>query len=357
MNYKKLKFAILLPEVISPSIPGGGHLFTIGFANLLKEHAEVTLVSYNLKEEGVWYLPEVVSTLEKEQYIVIVTWGPHVNSLLKEYHGRFPMVYLQQSMDWGINLPIDVPVLCVSKYVMAMSQLQWPSNPQFYMPVVLPTECKNTSKQRDIDVLIVKRKLPEYIIQTLRKELESKCNVYFLDSFVTRDELYALFNRSKTYLYAFDPQRTDHTDSGWRMMEGGSLQALEAMVCGCTVFSDLRGGPVDFIQPWEHGYKLQTYSMQWDVYQILNAVKCYPQKTHEAHESYILQHYGVDAFHQRAESFVTFMEEFTVFIQEHSSNEEIFKVKKALSSTEKRQINRQRFLSKLKKRILNIFRS
>ena len=60
---KKQKIAIWLPEVISPSTPGGGHLFTIGFAERLAKHAEVKLVSYKLKEKGVWYLPEVENKL------------------------------------------------------------------------------------------------------------------------------------------------------------------------------------------------------------------------------------------------------------------------------------------------------
>jgi len=348
----KIKFAVLLPEVDNPSIPGGGHLFTVGFAKLLKEHAEVELVSYNLKEEGVWYLPEVEEKLENEGYVCIITWGPHVNFLLEKYYGKFPLVYLQQSMDWGIKLPIDVPVLCVSKYVMAMAQLEWPSNPQFYMPIVLPEECKNTDQQRDIDVLIVKRKLPEYITQTLRKELEKQCNVYYLDSFVTREELYSLFNRSKTYLYAFDPQRCEHTSSGWRMMEGGSLQALEAMLCGCTVFSDLRGGPIDFVQPWEHGYKLQTHSMQWDIHQILNAVHKFPQIGHAEHEQYIHEHYGIEAFQRRAESFISFISEYTEFIKTHPSDESVFKVKQPFSNAQKRKMKQNKLLVQIKRKLL-----
>ncbi len=309
----ELKFAVCLPEVIDPKIRGGGHLNTLRFAELLAEHCEVRLVSYNAREDGVWFLADVEARLSDEGYVLLLTWGPHVEGHVERYRGRLPIVYYQQSMDWGFRLPPGVPVISMSKYMMAYAQMTWPASPQFYLPPVLPAECDNVGRDRDLDVLVVSRKQPAYVCDTLVPLLQDHCKIEVLRRFVSREELYGLFNRTKVYLYAFAPQRSPHTPTGWRLMEGISTQNLEAMVCGCTVVSDLRGGHADFIEPGVHGHRLMSYSPDWDARQVLNAVRGYPQPGQREHEAFLRETYGAATFHRRVRRLLPLLAEFFRF--------------------------------------------
>jgi hypothetical protein len=236
-----------------------------------------------------------------------------VNGLVRDHYGRLPLVYYQQSMDQGITLPPDVPVISMSRLMMAYAQRTWPASPNFYLPPVLEPDCRNVGSARDIDVLVVRRKQPPYVLDTLARRLGARCRVFVLDEFVSRSELFRYFNRSKVYLYAFAPQRTDHASDGWRYMEGISTQVLEAMACGCTVGCDLRGGHVDFVEPAVHGFRLMTHSPAWDEAEVLEAVNRFPQPGHEAIARELQRHYGEPAFHQRATALLSWLARFLAF--------------------------------------------
>lgn len=314
------RFAVLLPRVADPRIKGGGHLNTLRFAELLSAHAPCHPVSYEAREEGVWYLPDVEAQLIAEGYVMILTWGPHVAGHLGRFHGRLPLLYYQQSMDWGFNLPPDVPVLSMSKYMMGYAQRTWPHCPQLYLPPVLERDCRNLGLERDIDVLIIPRKQPAYVFDTLLPRLRDRCTVHVLDRFVPRADLHQLFNRTKVYVYAFAPQRSPHTSSRWRYMEGISTQNLEALACGCTVISDLRGGHVDFLEPGVHGYRLMSHSPAWDVEQIVNAVANHPQPAQATLEAYLEATFGEEVFHRRAAVLLRFLDDFLPFTATHPAD-------------------------------------
>ncbi len=320
------KIAVCLPAVIDPDIRGGGHLNTVRFADLLGQRTEVELLSYGKREDGVGYLPDEADRLIAEGWALLVTWGPDVASLVTTYYGRLPMLYYQQSLDWGFELPPDVPVLSMSRFMMTYAQRTWPHSPQFYLPPVLPRACRNNASNRDIDVLVVPRKQPSYIFETLLPMLETRCNVHVLDRFVPRDELYALFNRTKVYLYAFAPQRSKPVHGGWRLMEGISTQDLEAMSCGCTVVSDLRGGHGDFIEPEVLGYRLMSHSPDWDVEQVMAAIAEFPQPGTIEHQAFLQAHYGEARFFERAERLLAFLARFYRFASENKPSPMAFGV-------------------------------
>ena len=333
----EIKFALCLPSITVRPYKGGGHLNTVRFANLLAEHAEVQLISYREREDSVWYLPDVADKLVKDKYVLLLTWGPDVQAHLRQFHGLLPIVYYQQSMDNGIVVPPDVPVISMSKYMMAYSQLTWPASPQFYIPPVLEANCRNFQRERDIDVLLLKRKQPRYVLEELISLLEGRCRVLVLDEFVTREELFALFNRAKVYLYAFAPQRTPYTITGWRYMEGIATQTLEAMACGCTICSDVRGGHVDFVEPFVHGYRITAHSPGWDAHQILNAVRDYPQQGQSDYEQYMLGHYGEEAFHVRAEALLKGLSEYLSYSANNPAHPESFGIPAPISRPQKMQ--------------------
>ena len=81
-----------------------------------------------------------------------------------------------------------------------------------------------------------------------------------------------LFNNSKVYLY--------DSSEYWRargLSEGFGLPPLEAMACGCVVFSSLNNALSDFLTPGETSHQLGCGSINFDVQQIAAAVKD-PQK-------------------------------------------------------------------------------
>lgn len=319
-----LKFAVLLPQVLNPRIRGGGHLNAVRLAGLLGERAEARLVSYAEREDGVWYLPDVEARLEAERYVLLLTWGPDVMGHVERFRGRMRVAYYQQSINQGIELPPDVPVICNSKYLMTYAQEHWPATPQFYLPPVLEPYTTNLGLERDIDVLVVRRKMPAYVSEQLIPLLEGRCRVHVQTEFVGRDELIRLFNRAKVYLYAFAPQRTKLSATGWRMMEGFGAQSLEAMVCGCTVFSNLRGGMADWVDPYVHGYRLESHSPEWDARQILKAVETYPQENQAEYVSLLAAHYGEEGFRRRAARLLEFLSDFYEFAERHPARPEAF---------------------------------
>lgn len=313
MKPSEVKLAIAMPTVTVATASGGGHLNTLRFADLLARSAEVRAVSYRRKEEGVWFLPEVEDRLAAEGWTLLVLWGEDVNPQVERYHGRMPLLYYHQARDFGIELPADVPILCISRFLLSDAQKTWPANPQFYLPPVFETFCRNQQQERDIDVLVVTRKLPPYVVEELVPRLRPRCRVEVADRFLPRQELFALFNRSKVYLYAFGPQRSRHHPSGWRVMEGISTQDLEAMACGCTVVSDLRGGQADFVEPWSHGYRLMCHSPAWDLHQVLHAVATWPQARSAERQAHLQAEYGEDAFHRRVQDLLAFLADFYTF--------------------------------------------
>lgn len=320
------RIAIALPAVIEPEIRGGGHLNTVRFAELLGAHTEVELLSYEKRETGVGFLDDEAERLIADGWTLMLTWGPHVAGHLERFGGRLPLVYYQQSLDWGFTLPPDVPVISMSRFMMTYAQRTWPHSPQLYVPPVLPRGCVDRGGARDIDVLAVPRKQPRYVLETLIPALRERCSVHLLDRFVPREELYALFNRAKVYVYAFAPQRSPHVAGGWRLMEGISTQDLEAMACGCTVVSDLRGGHGDFLEPEVLGRRLMSHSPAWDVEQVLRAVAEHPQPGSEAQQVFLQEHYGEARFHHRAERMLAFLARFQAFAATHPADPEPFGV-------------------------------
>lgn len=326
------RVSVLLPGIDNIPAKGGGFFNTLRFVDLLSRHRETELATYRHREPGTPFLEDIASEMERERRIAVLVWGPDIAELLDRYHGRFPMVYYQRSNDWGIDLPPDVPVLCISKYTMATAQQYWPGNPQFYLPPALRPECCSDGRDRDIDVLVVERKQPRYVVEDLCRRLGPHCRVHLQSDFISQDELIDLYRRSKVYLYSFAAMRTDHHHSGWRMMEGISNQTLEAIACGCTVFSDLRGGQLDFVQPGQWGFKLQTHSPEWDVEQILRAVADYPQIGQEAHRTFVEQEYSEEAFHQRAPQLLSFLDSFFDFAANHPPRVEAFDFPEPITS-------------------------
>ena len=124
---------------------------------------------------------------------------------------------------------------------------------------------QNNWRDRDIDVLIQVRKSSSYLIKQLIPALQEHCRVEVISSYV--EDLEGLFNRAKVYLY----------DSAeyWAVQgvsEGFGLQPMEAMACGCQVFSSINHGLSDYLDPAFNCYKIAGYSQAFDLQRILNVI-------------------------------------------------------------------------------------
>jgi glycosyltransferase involved in cell wall biosynthesis len=136
----------------------------------------------------------------------------------------------------------------------------------YYLPNEISDTFYNYKGDRDIDVLVQARKSSRYLMKQLIPALQKRCQVEVVDYYV--EDLAVLFNRAKVYLY----------DSAeyWAVQgvsEGFGLQPMEALACGCQVFSSVNHGLSDYLDPGFNCYKIAGYSTGFDVQRILNSVK------------------------------------------------------------------------------------
>lgn len=233
--------------------------------DLIKEICDADLVTYRQRESDRLFLEDILKESNLDKIIFIIFWGFHIKELvakLKDYN----VIYHAHSSGYGFKIPADVPIITVSRNTMGYWGQKAPHSPVYYLPNCIDSEFKNLNLDRDIDVLIQKRKSSQYLIKELIPALEKHCNVFLLDSYV--EDLAELFNRAKIYLY----------DSAeyWQqrgVSEGFGLQPLEAMACGCQVFSSINGGLSDYLDPGFNSYKIAGYSREYDVYRILNILE------------------------------------------------------------------------------------
>ncbi|MFP5288554.1 MAG: glycosyltransferase, partial [Thermoanaerobaculia bacterium] len=141
-----------------------------------------------------------------------------------------------------------------------------------------------------------------YLREVLVPALQARCNVHVVRDFLPRAELIRLYNRSRVYLYSSAPM-----GAGPEWVEGFGFQPLEALVCGCTVFSNLHGGLADYLDPEVNAFKIETHSLAWDLERIAAALRggFRPEGVAE-----LARAYSEEAFHRRISRFLPVLEAF-----------------------------------------------
>lgn len=293
---------LLLPGISAPAWRFGGRLIAETFAALLDRRVPTRILTYRDREEGVPFLEDVLQAEDGagRDDLFVVTWGPHVEELIERLAGR-RVVYYAQSTGWKLRLPESVPVLCLSRYILAYWMLHAPHNPLFLLGPVLDPGCRDLGMERDLDILFVERKSTAYLRDVLVPALHERWNVHVVRDFLPRAELIRLYNRARVYLYSSAP-----TDSGW--LEGFGFQPLEALVCGCTVFSNLHGGLSDYLDPEVNAFKIETYSLDYDLDRIGRAVRGELRGAVDRKE--LAQRYSEEAFEKRIDRFLPALELF-----------------------------------------------
>ncbi|HIK46159.1 MAG TPA: glycosyltransferase [Leptolyngbyaceae cyanobacterium M65_K2018_010] len=253
-------------------VPGTGKRYACGglFAELktlelAQQLGSAEVVTYEQREPNTLFLDDLLQQPGLERSIWVISWGFHVPKLVQRLR-PYNLVYHAHSSGYGFRLPGDVPIITVSRNTLAYWGQHCANGLLFYLPNPIDESFTNRHQPRDIDVLVQVRKSSEYLLKTLVPALESHCRVVCLDHFV--DDLAALFNRSKIYLY----------DSAeyWalnRVSEGFGLPPMEAMACGCQVFASVNGALADYLDPGFNCQKIGVYSTAYDVERILTALQ------------------------------------------------------------------------------------
>jgi glycosyltransferase involved in cell wall biosynthesis len=242
----------------------GGLWAELKTLELAKEICHAEVVTYRQREPNTLFLDDLLQKREQRDAIFVMGWGFDVAKLapkLKAFHS----IYHAHSSGYGFRLPAQVPIVTVSRNTLGYWGQRSPHSLLYYLPNEISAQFHNAHQPRDIDVLIHARKSSQYLLNTLVPVLEQRCNVFVVRGFI--DDFAVLFNRAKIYLY----------DSAeyWALQnvsEGFGLQPLEAMACGCQVFSSVNGGLSDYLDPGFNCHKIAGYSVDYDLQRILSAI-------------------------------------------------------------------------------------
>ena len=258
------KLYFLLPGT-KGKFGGGGLWAELKTIELAKKICDTEIVTYKQREENHLFLADILNRVNREECIFIVNWGfdvPKLISQLKEYN----IIYHAHSAGYGFRLPSHIPVITVSRNTMGYWGEQAVNSLIYYLPNQLGKEFYNAGKPRDIDVLVQTRKSSQYLLKKIIPQLQTRCKVEVIDGYV--EDLAALFNRSKIYLY----------DSAeyWKVSgvtEGFGLPPLEALACGCNIFSSVNHALADYLDPGFNCYKIGCYGLEYDVQRIVRVIK------------------------------------------------------------------------------------
>ena len=287
-------------------VPGTGGKFACGGLwaelktfNLVRQVSEAEVVTYRQRESNTLFLDDLLDRRQLDDNIFVISWGfdiPKLAARLKSYN----VIYHAHSTGYGFKIPARIPILTVSRNTMGYWGQVSPHSLIYYLPNQISDEFHNLNLDRDIDVLVQARKSSRYLMKELIPALQRECNVLVVNSYV--EDLGKLFNRAKVYLY----------DSAeyWaiqRVSEGFGLQPLEALACGCQVFSSINGGLADYLDPGFNCYKIAGYSQEYDRDRILKAIKSPPAFTFSEH---LLSEYRTENIIQRLKTILPEINDF-----------------------------------------------
>lgn len=297
-------------------LPGTGGKFACGGLwaelktfDLVKPLCPTEVVTYRQREPNTLFLQDVLRSDAVHNAIFVVSWGFDVAKLVPQLLPH-PVVYHAHSTGYGFRLPSRVPIWAVSRHTLGYWGQRSPHAPLYYLPNQISEEFRPLDRPRDIDVLVQARKSSTYLLQTLIPALEQSCNVCVIRSHV--DDLAGLFNRAKIYLYDSAEYWAQQGVS-----EGFGLQPLEAMACGCDIFSSTNGGLADYLDPGLNSYKIAGYSVDYDVQRIQSAIQSFPQF---GVPNAILAEHRRDAIQQRLSIILSETNEFFDHLEQHPSS-------------------------------------
>ena len=244
---------------------GGGLWAELNICNLARQICEAEVVTYRQRESERAFLADILSHSDRNSAMFIIGWGFDVPKIIGQLRGQ-NVIYHAHSANYGFSLPVDVPIITVSRNTMGYWGEKAAKNLIYYLPNQISDEFRNLNRPRDIEILVQTRKSSEYLLQQLIPALQTEHRIEIIDRYV--DDLAGLFNRSQIYLY---DSAEYWATSG--VTEGFGLPPLEALACGCRVFSSVNHGLADYLDPEFNCQKIACYSLQYDLLRIKQALQ------------------------------------------------------------------------------------
>ena len=250
----------------------GGLSVELQTARLLSSLCETELVTYRERHQDHPFLQDLLrGESPRRQVLWIASWGFDVPALIRRLRGH-RVAYHAHSSGYGFTLPPGVPVLAVSRNTLGYWGDRCPRNPLLLVPNAiepawLERGARGSAERRPIDVLVQARKSSRYVLEQLVPALRQRgLRVEVQSGWV--DDLVDLFNRSCVYLY----------DSAeyWRgrgVTEGFGLPPLEALACGCVVFSSLNHALADHGDPGRMVHQIGCGRLTFDLRRVEDAVR------------------------------------------------------------------------------------
>jgi len=242
----------------------GGLWAELKTLSLAKQVCAAELVTYRQREKDTLFLDDLLQQQDLSSVIFVISWGFDIPKLLAKLKSH-AVVYHAHSAGYKFNLSGRIPIITVSRNTMGYWGQRSPNSLIYYLPNHISDEFQNFNRERDIDVLVQARKSSEYLLRRLIPELQHHCRVKVVDTYV--EDLVGLFNRAKVYLYDSAEYWAQQGVS-----EGFGLQPMEALACGCQVFSSVNGGLSDYLDPGFNCYKIAGYSQEYDTQRILRVI-------------------------------------------------------------------------------------
>ena len=250
----------------------GGLSVELQTARLGSSLCETELVTYRERHQDHPFLDDLLNGESPQRQVLwIVSWGFDVPALVRRLRGH-RVAYHAHSSGYGFTLPPGVPVLAVSRNTLGYWGDRCPRNPLLLVPNAiepawLERGARGSAERRPIDVLVQARKSSRYVLEQLVPALRQRgLRVEVQSGWV--DDLVDLFNRSCVYLY----------DSAeyWRgrgVTEGFGLPPLEALACGCVVFSSLNHALADHGDPGRMVHQIGCGRLTFDLRRVEDAVR------------------------------------------------------------------------------------
>ena len=250
----------------------GGLSVELQTARLVSSLCETELVTYRERHQDHPFLDDLLNGESPQRQVLwIVSWGFDVPALVRRLRGH-RVAYHAHSSGYGFTLPPGVPVLAVSRNTLGYWGDRCPRNPLLLVPNAiepawLERGARGSAERRPIDVLVQARKSSRYVLEQLVPALRQRgLRVEVQSGWV--DDLVDLFNRSCVYLY----------DSAeyWRgrgVTEGFGLPPLEALACGCVVFSSLNHALADHGDPGRMVHQIGCGRLTFDERRVEDAVR------------------------------------------------------------------------------------
>jgi glycosyltransferase involved in cell wall biosynthesis len=244
---------------------GGGLWAELNTCKLAQQVCEAEIVTYRQREPERAFLADILPDSDRQSAIFIIGWGFDVPKVMAQLPGQ-NIIYHAHSANYGFSLPSNVPIITVSRNTMGYWGEKAANSLIYYLPNQISDEFCNLQQTRDIDILVQTRKSSEYLLGQLIPALQALYRVEIINSYVA--DLAGLFNRSKIYLY---DSAEYWATSG--VTEGFGLPPLEALACGCQVFSSVNHGLADYLDPGFNCHKIAGYSLEYDLKRIKEALQ------------------------------------------------------------------------------------